>query len=194
MTLTYFLYWYITTVTTYGVSVPSGLFFPGILIGCSLGHFVGNKVSTFATLEENASQTYAIVGSAAVLSGYTRLSFCLAVILMETTEEVNLFIPMIVSVLFARGLGALISRSLYKNHTLIKHMPLVSDKVKDRAKSWLARDFMIKPVVTLQMFESVGKVIEILNTTSHNGFPVVDRTNRVIGMISRNHLIILIKN
>jgi len=70
----------------------------------------------------------------------------------------------------------------------------MSLKVKEKARKWLTRDFMIKPVVTLQMFETVRKVLDILNTTTHNGFPVVDGTNRVIGLISRNHLIILILN
>ena len=39
--LTFLLVWFIFTVLTYGVSVPSGLFFPGLLIGASLGEFVG---------------------------------------------------------------------------------------------------------------------------------------------------------
>lgn len=155
---------------------------------------MGSIVETFATLQTNANQTYAIVGSAAVLAGYTRLSFCLAVLLMETTEDVNLFIPMVVGVMFARGVGALMSPSLYKNAIKIKHIPLMSLKVKEKARKWLAKDFMVKPVVTLQSYETVRKVLDVLNTTTHNGFPVVDATNRVFGLISRNHLIILIKN
>ena len=31
------LIWYFFTITTYGVWVPSGLFLPGIIIGCALG-------------------------------------------------------------------------------------------------------------------------------------------------------------
>ena len=33
----YLSLWYLFTITTYGVWVPSGLFLPGILIGCSIG-------------------------------------------------------------------------------------------------------------------------------------------------------------
>jgi len=35
--LIYFCTWYMFFVTTYGVWVPSGLFLPGILMGCSIG-------------------------------------------------------------------------------------------------------------------------------------------------------------
>lgn len=33
----YFCLWYFFTCTTYGVTVPAGLFLPGILIGCAVG-------------------------------------------------------------------------------------------------------------------------------------------------------------
>jgi len=33
----YFCVWYLFTITTNGVWVPSGLFLPGILLGCSVG-------------------------------------------------------------------------------------------------------------------------------------------------------------
>lgn len=39
--LTFFLVWYFFTATTYGCAIPAGLFFPGLLIGASLGQFVG---------------------------------------------------------------------------------------------------------------------------------------------------------
>lgn len=35
--LTFILVWYFFTITTYGTNVPSGLFLPGMIIGCVLG-------------------------------------------------------------------------------------------------------------------------------------------------------------
>mmetsp|Transcript_6817 Transcript_6817/g.8991 ORF Transcript_6817/g.8991 Transcript_6817/m.8991 type:complete len:410 (-) Transcript_6817:1241-2470(-) len=37
----FFLTWYIFFITTYGCHVPSGLFLPGIIIGCALGQLYG---------------------------------------------------------------------------------------------------------------------------------------------------------
>ena len=73
--------------------------------------------------------TYAVIGGVAVLSGYTRLSFCLAVLLMETTQNVNLFIPMLIGVVVARGLGNLIIPGLYSIALKTKGVPLISHKV-----------------------------------------------------------------
>lgn len=35
--LTFMLVWFFFTATTYGCAIPAGLFFPGLLIGASLG-------------------------------------------------------------------------------------------------------------------------------------------------------------
>jgi chloride channel 7 len=86
--LTFLLVWFFFTATTYGVSVPSGLFFPGLLIGASLGEFVGRFLLLAGLLQESDMHdltTYAIVGGVAILAGYCRLSFCLSVLMMETT-------------------------------------------------------------------------------------------------------------
>ena len=40
-----------------------------------------------------------ILGSAAMLSGYCRLTYSLTVIMLETTQAVNLFIPMMLTML-----------------------------------------------------------------------------------------------
>jgi len=54
-----------------------------------------------------------VVGGAAVLAGYCRLSFCLAVLMMETTQNVNLFVPMLVAVAISKGIGNMLNGSLY---------------------------------------------------------------------------------
>lgn len=35
--LIYMLLWYVFMITTYGITVPAGIFLPGMLVGCSLG-------------------------------------------------------------------------------------------------------------------------------------------------------------
>ena len=89
VSICFFSIWLIFCATQYGIAVPAGLFFPGLLIGGSLGQFVAltfNKIGILDTEHMLTEMpTYAVIGGVAVLSGYTRLSFCLAVLLMETT-------------------------------------------------------------------------------------------------------------
>jgi len=83
----YVLVWYVLTITTYGVWVPAGLFLPGILVGCSIGIlYLDLMVFGFnASVDRLGGQTYIIVGASAMLAGYCRLTYSLAVIMLETT-------------------------------------------------------------------------------------------------------------
>ena len=42
--LVFALTWYLMTITTAGIQVPSGLFLPGMIIGCALGQIANNIV------------------------------------------------------------------------------------------------------------------------------------------------------
>jgi chloride channel 7 len=53
--MTFMLVWFFFTSTTYGCAIPAGLFFPGLLIGASLGQFVGRALIEIGilTLDDN---------------------------------------------------------------------------------------------------------------------------------------------
>jgi len=85
--LIYFALWYFGTANTFGIWIPAGIFVPGMLMGCSLGLLYldmmidGLKMNLFRV----GGQSYLIIGASAMLSGYTRLTYSLAVLMMETT-------------------------------------------------------------------------------------------------------------
>ena len=105
--MTYFFLWYTFTITTYGIWVPAGIFVPGIIMGCCLGLlYLELLVSGLgASTNRVGSQSYLVIGSAAMLSGYTRLTYSLAVIMMETTQAVNLFLPILVGIIVANAVA-----------------------------------------------------------------------------------------
>ena len=94
------LVWYFFTITTYGVKIPAGLFLPGIIMGGAMGrlwaYFIQN---VFGYVDPGEIEQNTILGSAAMLSGYCRLTYSLTVIMLETTQAVNLFIPMMLTML-----------------------------------------------------------------------------------------------
>jgi len=169
----YFIIWYSFTVVTYGTSVPAGLFLPGILIGCSLGRMVGLFIENFI-IEEIKPSTYAIIGSAAFLAGYTRLSFSLAVIMLETTENVGLFLPIIFALFVSFGIGRIFNRSLYIGSVRFKNIPFLIEDVPECNKNLTAGKLMSSNAVHSMMATStVQAIVNALTSTSFNGFPVV---------------------
>lgn len=62
-----FVYSFVTSVYCYGLSIPGGLFVPGILIGASYGRLLGNYFKSVRGLEYIDDSTYALLGAASLL-------------------------------------------------------------------------------------------------------------------------------
>jgi len=53
----------------------------------------------------------------------------------------------------------------------------------------------MKPnVYTMRAITPVKVISEALAGTTYNGFPIVDKDKKLIGMITRDYLIVLLKN
>ena len=161
------------TIITYGTAVPAGLFLPGILVGCSLGRMLG----LFIEMNINHSvqmATYSTIGAAAVLAGYSRLSFSLAVIMLETTENVNLFLPIVFALFISFAVGRLFNRSLYAVALVSKSVPFLVETVPVFNRNLKAEAVMSRPVVYLSKRSTVSAIVEALRHNNFNGFPVVE--------------------
>jgi H+/Cl- antiporter ClcA len=77
-----------------------------------------------------------------MLSSYTRLTYSLAVIMMETTQAVNLFLPILIGIMVAHGVARLFNRSLYEYGIRAKQMPLLRNHVPKENKNIRVRDLI----------------------------------------------------
>lgn len=76
-------------------------------------------------------QSYLVIGASAILSSYTRLTYSLAIIMMETTQAINLFLPILVSIMVSHAVGRLFNRSIYEHSIRAKQMPLLRNHVPE---------------------------------------------------------------
>lgn len=91
---------------TYGTNVPAGLFLPGMIVGSALGEIIARSLkfnTPYGDTETdevylNSRKHLVVLGCAAVLAGYTRMTYSLAVIMMETSNSLSLFIPLIFTI------------------------------------------------------------------------------------------------
>lgn len=102
--------WYFWTIVTYGTNVPSGLFLPGMIIGCALGEIYAHICLDLEIYDMDHyikyRVIYIILGMGAMLAGYTRMTYSLAVIVMETSQAINIFFPVIITIAIANAVGA----------------------------------------------------------------------------------------
>ena len=75
----FFIIIFFLAVITYGISVPSGLFVPCILMGCAYGRLLGEGMRYLFPDSGVIPGTYAVIGACASLGGVARMTISLTV-------------------------------------------------------------------------------------------------------------------
>ena len=166
---------YALTCLTAGLSVPSSPFIPSLFAGAAYGRLVGQWI---ASLVGNMGYVnpgvYALVGAASLLGGVVRMVFCLAVIMIETTNFYQGIVPILIALLACRWAGNHFNDSLYHIYMHINHSEMLDWNPPKWYNRLLASHVMAKPVVNLRTCERAGRLLDLLRSTSFNGFPVVE--------------------
>ena len=130
-----------------------------------------------------------------MLSGATRMTFALAVVMLETTASVDLFLPIIFTLFISYGTGTiLINKSVYLSALRAKNIPLLGKSAPRLNRSLSGFNIMHSPVTSFSFIVKVEKIYQELERNSYNGFPVVNSFGRPIGIIERDVLITMIEN
>ena len=211
----YFFVTFILACVTYGISVPSGLFVPCILMGCAYGRLYGEVMKYYVFPDEQiVAGTYALMGAVGMLGGVARMTISMSVILMETTQNMQFLLPIMMILLVGKWIGDLFNISLYDLHVEIQCMPFVeaspplgmenmvavqvaSGVVRpgsnDAAESHIGENGSVSHVRCVRPKMTVFGLIALLDTTTHGGFPVIgENTQRMVGFILRNRIIVLL--
>lgn len=195
--LLFFFLYLSAAVITYGIAVPSGLFVPSLLSGAAFGRLFGNiALKVYPKLA--FSNTYSLIGAAAVLGGMARMTISLTVILLECTGNEQFALPLMLVLMTARIVGSVYNDDLYHIHIhLKKGVEFLEAELQGvtRNHNLVAGQIMGANVIFLRPVESVGVIYDILMAAKHSNFPVVDTDDRNVlyGTIGRNALCVLLQ-
>ena len=82
--------------------------------------------TTFGILPAlNPPGVYALIGAAAMLGGVTRMVVSLTVILVESTGNVSIGLPLLLTLFAARWAGNRFNEGIYDIHIEISRMPFL---------------------------------------------------------------------
>lgn len=70
-----------------GVALPHGSFIPGMILGALGGRMCGELLYSVGLAAPETRGTYALIGSASVLGGMTRMSITLSAVLVEVRNS-----------------------------------------------------------------------------------------------------------
>ncbi|XP_024366703.1 putative chloride channel-like protein CLC-g [Physcomitrium patens] len=190
---------YSLALLTYGTAVPSGLFVPAILCGATYGRIVGMIMGSFYVNGHMDEGVYALLGAASFLGGSMRMTVSLCIILLELTNNL-LLLPLIMLVLLiSKTVGDAFNDGLYSLHVHIKGIPFLEAHPPQFMSHLTARDAITRPLIWFSKVERVGTIAEVLRSTNHHAFPVVDDDVECsgkpvfFGLVLRSHLLVLLK-
>ena len=204
-------------------SVACGLFVPMIFIGSLLGRSFGLFLTKLCALFGMGSAgapagvflmakdpayawidpgVFALVGAGGFMGGVTRLTFSLAVIMIEISGETNFLLPILVAIVTAKSVASyLCPRALYDALLHLKRIPFMPEQ-PELAEPQHRRAFDAYPVTVacshqdgkpVTVREQIGYLAarRLLASTTHGGFPVVRTTSHgdlFVGFIHREDL------
>lgn len=201
----FFCFYTLMMCITSGISLPSGLFIPTLLSGAAIGRLIGEGINRLAGASDAALAvdpgTYALIGAAAVTAGVTRLSVALACILLESSGNFSLSLPLALTIMTARAVGNLFGRGIYETTSHLKKLPVLDGVPTALEYQLRACDVMRSRPLVFSEIETVDRIHHVLTTTAHNGFPVVfseamakaqPRLGSLAGFVQRRHLAVIL--
>jgi chloride channel 7 len=194
--LIFFAIYCVLGLFTFGIAVPSGLFLPIILMGSAYGRITALMLARFVHIDHGL---YAVLGAAALMSGSMRMTVSLCVIFLELTNNLLLLPITMFVLLIAKTVGDAFNPSIYEIILDLKGLPFLEPKPETWMKDLTVGELAAaKPrAVTLQVVEKVSTIVEVLRSTAHNGFPVLDRprpgVSELHGLVLRNHLMAVLR-
>lgn len=202
---TFVVVYYFLACWTYGLSTSIGLFIPTLLTGAAWGRLVSIGLCNIFSNDTIVDPgKYALIGAAAQLGGVVRMTISLTVIIMETTGDISFALPLIITLIAAKWTGDFFNEGIYDTFIQMTGVPLLGWEPPPLAHNMYASEVMAHPVVTLNCVEKVRRIVDLLRTTTHNGFPVVDSPSeeqtrvtthgRIRGLILRDQLIVILMN
>jgi len=165
-------------VFTYGLAIPSGIFFPGVIIGAATGRLLGIGVAAVWTARPAdapvAVEAYALVGVVAVLAGITR-TVSVAIIVLEATGAFTASYAAAVAALIAKAVSdAFVADGIYDTHIKLKGMPWLPATPHEPHyyEQVLVNDLMVRRVIGVRRRVPIGDLVALLRRSSHHAFPV----------------------
>lgn len=203
------------TVVTFGIKLPAGIFIPSLGVGACAGRVLGIVMRwlQYQIPESRLFQAckgdldciipglYAMVGAAAALSGVTRTTVSLAVIMFELTDTLTYAVPVMLSVLVAKTVAdTLEPKGIYDLVIELNQLPYLDAKHEYLWGNLQINDVTSRDVEVIRLdkkntVKSLRDQLFILTASGNDdsGFPIL-RTDvnehgfRMVGYIGANEL------
>ncbi|OEF99867.1 hypothetical protein BHF71_01450 [Vulcanibacillus modesticaldus] len=173
------------TSLTLGSGHSGGVFAPSLFIGATLGGAFGLIMQVLFPEFVGNPGAYAIVGMGAVVAGTTQAPITSVIMIFEMTRDYRIILPLMIAIVFSTLLSSYLSKgTIYTIKLLRRGINLKAGKDVNIMKRIKVADVMTTPVEICRKDNKVRKVIEMMHHSKHNGFPVLNDKDQLVGIIT----------
>ena len=168
---------FISVLLSIGSGLFGGILSPSIFIGAFGGYFFGDF---FHSLD---SRVFALIGTAAMLSGTTKAPLRSSIIIVELTHSYQLILPILVSSAITNYIISLFEKGYYFKRALIQRgIDIDNEKILKYFNSKNLQKHIIK-TSTLNQEMHINKALKIFKKEHISYLPVLEN-KQLIGIVS----------
>jgi len=182
----------LTTSLTIGSGGSGGIFAPGLVIGGVTGGAFGSllHLALPGIVPAESVPVFIVIGMIALFGAISHAPIAIMIMVVEMTGDLSLLVP---------AMGAVSVAVL-----LIGQSTIFREQVQNRSRSAAHRDeYMVEilqdipvgdvmvprdRIIAVSPDDKIGRVLHLIDETLHNGFPVLDREEKLVGIIALNDI------
>ncbi len=179
----------LATSLTLGSGGSGGVFAPSLFIGVMLGSSYGSLLHFLFPAIPISTGAYALVGMGAVFAGAAQAPISAIIILFEMTGDYKIILPLMFACVISTLVVKRISKdSIYTLKLRRKGIDILDIKKLDLMERIVVSEAMFKNVITVIETTPVRNVGLMIKSTTHRGFPVLDKDGWLKGMVTHQDI------
>ncbi len=179
---------------TLGSGGSGGVFAPSLFIGAAFGGAFGVLVNLTFPGFTAPYPAYALVGMAAVFAAASRATFTAIIMLFEMTRDYNIILPLMFACVVADITAWLLyPNTIYTEKLVRRGLRIPQELEINVLKMRYVGEAMTRQVETVPEDLPLRAVRDKILETGHQGFPVVDREGRLVGIVTGRDVMSAIK-
>jgi len=180
----------LATVVTVSSGTVGGVFTPTLFLGAGLGGLFGGILHRFGLAPELPTSAFALVGMGSVLAATTRSPFLAMIMVFEISLDYGLMPPLMLGcVMSIVMVGRLEKESIYTAPLHARGLATEEETMRfGTSTAQRVGDVMLAPVPPVAEATTVPELARRFLTSANNFLPVVDREQRLVGMVALQDL------
>lgn len=184
----YGVVYYILSLVTYNIMLPIDSISPTLIIGAVMGRLFGivvNDIRVRANYLAIDPGVFALLGSMTFWSGTSQLALAAILVAIESSLDLDILPALITSVVISVLVAGLFGHGLYHAEIHVRDIPFLQNLPPNLLKTVTIGEIMNRELVTLNEFETKGRISNLAAHVKHSGFPVVMKETQTAGSLGK---------